>query len=305
MSSNARAHHYVPQCWLAGFTESGEKDGRLQQTDIKTGNQWPTNPRNAGHQRDFYRLSDPEKDPLLVETKLAGIEGTIAPILQRLDRERRLPDDDELGSLIVFMAIQWIRVPAFRPFLFNFTDTFMRDKLSDALSSQESWERTLQQAAIPAGAEGSEYHKMREFFQSGEFSLNIGNDWYLKEGFINAIGVMESLEKRHWGVVVSDAGDFVASDNPVVMDGPASERMGFENAGVVIYPISRHLVLYGTRTAISIPHMEPIDVARHNTFMMMTASSYVYSHRPDFPWLDAEGRIKTDAHLFLQATFAT
>lgn len=303
MGSNARAHHYVPQCWLAGFTESGEKDGRLQQTDVKTGNQWPTNPTNAGHQRDFYRLSDPEKNPLLVESKLAEIEGTVAPILRRLDRERRLPDDDELGSLIVFMAIQWIRVPAFRPFLFNFTDTFMRDKLSDALSSQESWKRTLQQAGIPAGTEGSEYHKMREFFQSGEFSLNIGNDWYLKEGFINAIDVMESLEKRHWGVAVSDAGDFIASDNPVVMDGPAGERMGFENAGVVIYPISRHLVLYGTKTATLIPHTEPIDVARHNTFMMMTASSYVYSHRPDFPWLDAQERIQTDAHLFSQTTF--
>jgi hypothetical protein len=96
MGSNARAHHYVPQCWLAVFTESGEKDGRLWQTDIKASNQWPTSPINAGHQRDFYRLSDPRKDPLLVETKLAEIEGTIAPILQRLDRERRRPDDDEL-----------------------------------------------------------------------------------------------------------------------------------------------------------------------------------------------------------------
>jgi hypothetical protein len=50
--------------------------------------------------------------------------------------------------------------------------------------------------------------------------------------------------------------------------------------------------------------MGPADVARHNTFMMMTASSYVYSHRHDFPWLDAEGRIQTDASLFSKSTFA-
>jgi ATP-dependent exoDNAse (exonuclease V) alpha subunit len=37
--------------------------------------------------------------------------------------------------------------------------------------------------------------------------------------------------------------------------------------------------------------------------MMMTASSYVYSHRQDFPWLDADGRIQTDACLFSKPTF--
>jgi Protein of unknown function (DUF4238) len=75
-----------------GFTESAQKDGRLWQTDVDAHRQWPTSPLNAGHQRDFYRLSDPREDPLAVETKLSEIEGTVAPILQRLDQERRLPD---------------------------------------------------------------------------------------------------------------------------------------------------------------------------------------------------------------------
>ncbi len=303
MGSNARAHHYVPKCWLAGFTESGEKDGRFWQTDINTGNQWPSNPLNAGHQRDFYRISDSRKDPLLIEGKLAEIEGAIAPILQLLDKERRLPNEDELGSLIVFMAIQWIRVPAFRPFLFDFTNFYMRANLSDALRSEESWERTLLLAGIPADTEGSDYQKMRKFFQSGEFSLNVGNDWYLKEGFTAAITVIESLEKRHWGVAISDAGDFIASDNPVVMDGAPRQTMGFENAGVVIYPVSRHLVLYGTRIPVVIPPMTANDVARHNTFMMFTASSYVYSHRPDFGWLDTDGNYQTGRRLFSKSAF--
>jgi hypothetical protein len=77
MPPEARAHHYVPQCWLAGFTESGQKDGKLWQTDLDAQRQWPTNPLNAGHQRDYYRLSDPRKDPLAVEKKLSEIEGTI------------------------------------------------------------------------------------------------------------------------------------------------------------------------------------------------------------------------------------
>jgi Protein of unknown function (DUF4238) len=237
MLGQARAHHYVPQCWLAGFTDSGQKDGPLWQTDVDAHRQWPTSPLNAGHQRDFYRVSDPRKDPLVLEKKLSEMEGAIAPILQRLNQERRLPDADELSSLIVFMAIQFIRVPAFRPILLGFADSFLRSKLAGALITPESWEQTLRAAEIPAGAEGSDYQGMREFFQSGDYYLNLENDWYLKSGFTAAIDVMESLEKRRWDIAVSDEGDFIASDNPVVMDGPAGERVGFENASVVVYPV--------------------------------------------------------------------
>ena len=62
-----RKHHYVPQCWLAGFTETGENDGRLWVTDFSRQRQWPTTPANTGQIRDFYRLSDPAPDPVGVE----------------------------------------------------------------------------------------------------------------------------------------------------------------------------------------------------------------------------------------------
>ena len=45
----ARAHHFAPECWLAGFTETGEKDGLLYFTDLRrtkamadeSGDCWP------------------------------------------------------------------------------------------------------------------------------------------------------------------------------------------------------------------------------------------------------------------------
>ncbi len=74
-----RAHHYVPQCWLAGFTDSGRKDGRLWVTDLHRRKQWPTSPPNAGHRRDFYRVSSPEHDPVIVEKLYSKIEYGVAP----------------------------------------------------------------------------------------------------------------------------------------------------------------------------------------------------------------------------------
>ena len=39
-------------------------------------------------------------------------------------------------------------------------------------------------------------------------------------------------------------------------------------------------------------------VAALNTFMMMTAEAQVYSHAPDFYWLDENGKSQTDWRLF-------
>jgi hypothetical protein len=117
------------------------------------------------------------------------------------------------------------------------------------------------------------------------------------------LDVIASLEKRSWGVSVSQSGDFIGSDNPIVLDGPAGERMGFENAGVIIYPVGRHVVLYGLASAINLPANNRMDVARHNTFMMLTASNYVFSPRPDFVWLDENQQCQTDLSLFHKGRF--
>jgi len=67
--NEARAHHFVPQCWLAGFTDTGEKDGMLWVTDLKRKKQWRCKPSEAGHRRDFYRIEDTAlSDPLAIET---------------------------------------------------------------------------------------------------------------------------------------------------------------------------------------------------------------------------------------------
>jgi hypothetical protein len=77
-TSEARAHHYVPQCWLSGFTESGKRGGRLFVTDLTRSKQWPTTPPNAGYERDFNRVEDSNRDPLAFETFFSRIESDIA-----------------------------------------------------------------------------------------------------------------------------------------------------------------------------------------------------------------------------------
>src|SRR4051794_31803645 len=120
--SDPRKHHFVPKCWLGGFTETGESDGRLWVTDLSRQKQWPTTPEKAGWLRDFYRLSDPARDPGGVEKLISKIESEIAPVLKAVDREGRPPRKDELDAIIDFMAVQWARVPKYRRFAFRHMD---------------------------------------------------------------------------------------------------------------------------------------------------------------------------------------
>src|ERR1700730_16263717 len=144
--SAPRAHHFVPQCWLAGFTETGRKTGHLWVTNLKNRKQWPSNSRNTGHRRDFYRIGGAQLDPVVFEKWFSNIEGVVAPILQRLYERPRTPLDDELEALLSFAAFQYIRVPAFRPLVLKMADSLHRGWMAEALKSPASWVKALKKA---------------------------------------------------------------------------------------------------------------------------------------------------------------
>jgi len=138
-----RRHHFVPQCWLAGFTGTGEKDGELCVTDLTRRKQWTTNPNGIGFIRDFYRVSEEEFDPVMVEKALSGLEGGVAPLLRRIDGGEWPLRSDEFSKLLYFIAIQLARVPSFRPMIFKVLDDVTRQYLGTDLSSKEAWLKRL------------------------------------------------------------------------------------------------------------------------------------------------------------------
>jgi hypothetical protein len=302
-ASEPRAHHFVPQCWLAGFTDTGQKDGQIWVTDLARKKQWRTSPANAGHHRDFYRISDPKLDPVVVEKTLSRIENAVAPLLKTLGQGQREPTEDELEVLVWFMAIQWVRVPAFRPTLLAIADSLHRSQLSIALKSRESWAAALKDAGIPADSPGADYDAMREFERSGQYSLTAEPEWYLQRGFAAVPAITRSLMARRWAMSFSKSGSFIGSDSPVALDGPKDGKVGFKNAEIVTYSVSRYVLLYGTKVAVMTPFVSRKYIAHTNTFAMLTAEAQVYSHTSDFCWLDETHRYQTDWRLFSKEKF--
>jgi hypothetical protein len=305
----SRAHHFVPQCWLAGFTENGQKTSRLWVTNLKKRTQWPSNPKNTGHRRDFYRTASTKTDPLAFEKIFSSMEGVVAPILRRLYEKPQFPLDNDLDNLLFFAAFQYVRVPAYRPVVLKIAESIHGRWIANALKSPASWSKSLKKAGISDDSPGASYEDMlkfeRDVIDAGKYRLSAENDWYLLRGFSAAErSIIPALQARHWGAYISPTGNFIGSDNPVSMDGPAGRQIGFKSADIVMFPVNRHVLLYGTNVSVKPPSVTRKRIARHNTFTMLTADEYVYSHVSDFCWLDEHDAYQTDWRLFSKKKFS-
>ncbi len=198
----------------------------------------------------------------------------------------------------MYMAVQWMRVPAFRPMLLRVADGINRRFMEEALATPETWGAWLKKLGIPPDAPGAEYDKMVEFERGHQYTLSAEPEWFLYRGFKAVEGVASCLAQRHWSASISIPGGFIGSDNPVVMDGPKGQEVGFKSAAIVLFPVSRHVLLYGAGCPVTPLPVTYKRVAAHNTFMMLTADEQVYSHVPDFYWLDENGKCQTDWKLF-------
>ena len=246
-----RAHHFAPKCWLAGFTDTGEKNGRLWVTDLNRRKQWPSSPQKAAHRRDFYRVSDPDfEDPVAFEKLFSRFEDSIAPLFKSMDKQLRGPYRHEWESLFIFIAVQWIRVPAFRPKLLRIADGIHRRFFAEALKTPESWAAWLKKLGVDADSPGALYDRMVAFERGHQYTLSAEPEWFLYRGFKATEGIVSSLEERYWRASVSSSGSFIGSDAPVSMDGPKGQDIGFKSAEVVVFPVSRHVLVYGTNCRV-------------------------------------------------------
>ena len=125
----------------------------------------------------------------------------------------------------------------------------------------------------------------------------------MQRAFSDVDGVVEGLRCRYWGTSISAGGRLIASDNPVVLEGERGQMVGFANAEIVMYPVSRHVLLTGTLVRVSRPAMNFNYFACMNTMMLIRTDVQAYSHIPDFPWMDENGRVQTDWKRFSRDRF--
>ena len=90
MANRPRKHHFVPAFYLAGFTASDTEDDRLYVFDQEQVRQWPSTPKNAGYEHDFYAVDlGPDVDPACFELDvLARIEPDFGRVVRAMPNKR-------------------------------------------------------------------------------------------------------------------------------------------------------------------------------------------------------------------------
>ncbi len=320
MAKQPRKHHYLPQFYLAGFTQNGRQDGRLYVLDRSEKTQRPSTPKNTAHQRDYHAVDlGPRVGRMGVETALATVEGQQAAVLRRVLDEQHLPpeDDKAIADLMAFVALMSVRIPRFRKFVSELIDRAEKAQARVMFASEVG--RASFRAGIDAIlptlepmkrrevedflADDPDLAKMVEFVNSDSYRIGYGRDeqdrtWNVQTMLRMWIVLIPVLVERQWSLwLVSDDGpDLVCSDSPVYLGwrkqvgGPYSPGFGIPET-IVTVPLSRRVALVGVFEPL--PKRREIgkaEVARLNLSTVMYGST-VYSAEPDFVCLTSDGKI--------------
>jgi hypothetical protein len=144
MTTPARNHHFLPQSYLAGFTDTGKKDGRFFVQDIKAARSYSTSPRNVAAERDFNRVSIPNMPPDIIEGALSGPEGIFANSLKNIRGVASFPTDEDRNALMNLMALIAGNSPKTRKTVHGTQEKIFQQYSAAILSDKHLFEAALE-----------------------------------------------------------------------------------------------------------------------------------------------------------------
>ncbi|MGE4106491.1 MAG: DUF4238 domain-containing protein [Bacteriovoracia bacterium] len=251
-----RKHHYVPECYLINFTDT-EKDSRIIQVFSKEKKtSFKTSVSNVGHIRDFYRLDASEgiDDEFGIETKmLAPMEGAAAPVLRKIIQEEKLPEDPvQLARLWTFIAFLAMRGPLSREHAAEVVDRTAKD-WAQAFAAKGTPQdlKVLYDRMNTPERNRMNLEQLKDIANSKHYKFKTTQNYILSLTLDYARRLAPLLAKRDWCILVASSGQFITSDQPVLVHWSRRVRIkhgrGFgSESNELIVPLSPRICLSGT-----------------------------------------------------------
>jgi len=300
MRKLARNHHFVPQGYLAGFTDCGTRDGQLFVCDLTSGKVFPTRPRNIGAERDFNRIEVDGHDPDALERALGEFEDRAISVIRGIQASGELPADEEFSYVINLMALLVVRNPRFRGNMNQAIDHTVRVMGDWLVSDKRLYERHLAQAKaagfVSQDTEVS-FETMRQFIRDDQYTVTVSTTESLARELGGMDTALQCLGTRYWSLVTAavDAPDFVTCDHPVTPIFKDPNRRGPIGYGLpgteVSFPLNARQALLGVcenPLAVSI-EANAEQVASINSRTVHHAYRQVYSKTASIVVLTSRG----------------
>jgi hypothetical protein len=292
MTSTARRHHYLPQVYLAGFTDTGTKDGQFHVCDIYSGNRFRTSPKNVAAERDFNRVDVEGKPPDVVEKALSPFEEQAGQAIRNVNRMQTFPNDEDFNWIINLLCLIAVRNPQLRK-SFNRSRELEIRVIEDLLVSDEKiWAHHLKkaQAAGYVGETSISFEEFKRSIKEGEYQIEFAPVGNLRVEFNTFDKILQLLGQRIWSLFIAPTTgpDFICSNHPVALTWKSSANQGPIGYGLknteIFFPLGPKTGFYGVyeEPLPTIVHMKPAQVAMMNTRVAQTAERHVFYARETF-----------------------
>ena len=301
--STGSAQHYVPRAYLKRFTDTF---GTLWVLE-KGRKPRASRPKDEAHRKDFYTHRERGVRDETAERILSALESRVSPVLQKIANPQFQMSPEQVGSLYLFVALMFVRVPAWREFLGKYAAARMKSldmKVArdpeqfhaDFVESQKRFGRDidLNQSKV-------ESEKLRSLILSGEYEIEQRSVGFnLGMMFYSMFDVAEELTSFGFQILrapntptsnpslprLPETTAFVTCDNPVItirpqLDGTAAAGVGFGRPGTEVYmPLNKRCCLRLARGLKPAHAWVSEQFTRQiNTQIMANASQFVYSSR--------------------------
>jgi hypothetical protein len=291
----ARAHHYVPQCYLASFTSAG----KIIVFDFESGKDpFSTNTKNVAQERDFNRIESDNLPPDALETAYGKFEGELAPVLKRLVSGAVCTEDD-FSSILTLIGVLAIRNPRFRSNFSEFQNDVRLKMLAFQLSTKERWERQLARMRDEGYLEGVAdvpYETLKAQLEEGAFRFVTTTSEHARTELYTLDKLINTLASRAWRRVraSADSGGFITCDHPVCLNWIKRPQgfapLGYGLSGTSVYfPLAPDLAVLGE-------FQGPTDDLRADAYMvgnfnrriLNNAKRQAYMANSDFKVFDCD-----------------
>ena len=249
-------HHYLPQGAYLRFFESPEKKGFVWMYE-RGRKPILVNIKNAAKERHLYSfLEEDGKYNTELESAFAEMEQIAIPVIKKLNNANRAMflTTQEKSDLSWFLAMQFVRTPAFRNELkkirIEFTKIYMRSLASNKkafaqkLEAARKWKPSTPKVSV---------EDMQEFVFSDRYDVKItgGNNYFLKQVVKLGDRIWAAIMMKNVFILRTTSNYFITSDYPVnLISDPSADPFlsgGFLMAGVLV-PIGSETALFFKNT---------------------------------------------------------
>lgn len=213
-----KRHHILPRFYLDGFC----KDGLLWVYDRQVDEFRKQSPINTAVITHYYTIEDEKGEKQSgVETILSQIESLAKPVIEKLIASENVSPQDR-ADLAIFIAIQFLRVPAFEHMFNDLQDHAMRKLNERTFSSVDKIKEILERASgLDDETRKVDPEVILEIVDKGEYSIEFHRNDTIRAMLELSLKFSIIFQQMDWVIAhCSDDTSFITSDYPFTLIPP-------------------------------------------------------------------------------------